>query len=92
MAQLFLDICLSDIPKERIKTASNGKKYLKLNVGERRTPDDRGNDHYVSIYIPKDERKDGDKTIYIGNGKLRENSPQREEPKPAVNVDTDLPF
>ena len=31
MANLYLDLCLSDIPKERIKTARNGKKYIKAN-------------------------------------------------------------
>ena len=39
MANFYLDICLSDIPKERIKTASNGKKYLKAIINPRKAPD-----------------------------------------------------
>jgi len=94
MAQLFLDICLSDIPKERIKRANNGKSYVKLNIGERRTADEKGYDHYVSVYVPKEERHEGDRTIYVGSGKLREpraeNSPRNEAP--AQRGTDGLPF
>lgn len=70
MANILLDICLSDIPKEFIKTSEkNGKKYLKIVVAERKSVDERGNDHAVKIYVPKEQRRDGDKPIYIGNGK-----------------------
>lgn len=75
---MYLSICLSDIPGDLIKEGSNGKKYLNLNVGELRTPDDKGNDHYVSVYVPKDKRGNDDKPIFIGRGQLRtENSPRR---------------
>ena len=96
MANFYLDICLSDIPKERIKRANNGKSYVKLNIGERRTADEKGYDHYVSVYVPKEERHEGDRTIYVGSGKLREqraeNSP-RSENSPRRESNTDgLPF
>lgn len=85
MAQLFLDICLSDIPKERIKEAKNGKKYLKLNVGEMRHADPYGYDHYVSVYIPKEER--GDKPVYVGKGRVANPPSNGNSPK-----SDDLPF
>ena len=33
-----ISICLSDLPKEKITTAGNGKKYVDLVVSERREP------------------------------------------------------
>lgn len=69
MANILLDICLSDLPKENIKTASNGKKYIKLLCAERKEADERGNDHYLKVYIPKEQRKEGEKPIYVGCGR-----------------------
>lgn len=36
MANYYGSICLTDIPKELIKTASNGKKYLNIDIYERK--------------------------------------------------------
>lgn len=69
MAHLLLDICLSDIPRERIKEARNGKKYLKIEVSELREKDERDNDHSIKVYVPKAEREEGVKPTYIGRGK-----------------------
>lgn len=98
MASLFLDICLSDIPKERIKEARNGKKYLKIVVGELRQRDDHDNDHYVSVYVPREERHEGDKTIFIGRGKENKGggdgnrAPRSERGSNAQGNNGDLPF
>ena len=54
MASLYLDICLSDIPKERIKTAANGKKYLKGIIRPRKEVDRDGYDHYIAAFVPKE--------------------------------------
>jgi hypothetical protein len=76
MAHLLLDICLSDIPRERIKEARNGKKYLKIEVSELREKDERDNDHSIKVYVPKAEREEGVKPTYIGRGKtIGGNSP-----------------
>lgn len=99
MANILLDICLSDLPKENIKTAQNGKKYIKLVVAERKEADERGNDHFIKVYIPKEQRKEGDKPIYVGSGKAskpKDQAPQT-EPKPALAYKgedemEDLPF
>ena len=42
MPRLHLNICLSDIPRDLIRKASNGKSYINLNVTELRETDDRG--------------------------------------------------
>ena len=66
MANFYLDLCLSDIPKERIKTAANGKKYLKCIVKPRKEMDRDGYDHYVAVFIPSAERQDGQGPAFIG--------------------------
>ena len=59
-----LDLCLSDIDKNLIKTAKNGKKYLCVYVSDRKEPDQFGNTHAVyNIDRNTNEKK------YIGKGK-----------------------
>ena len=68
MSKILLDVCLSDIPVERRKTARNGKVYTKLEIGELREPDDKGNDHFVRCYTPVAERENS-RPVYVGRGK-----------------------
>ena len=97
MAKLFLDICLSDIPKERIKTAANGKKYIKAMVSPRKEADRDGYDHYIAAWIPQSERTPDTKPLFFGRAqektehtysgfKARDNQPGE-----TTNPD-DLPF
>ncbi|MCQ2348931.1 MAG: hypothetical protein MJZ98_00455 [Paludibacteraceae bacterium] len=70
MATIFLDICLSDIPKELIKKVeSNGKCYLYAKLVERKEMDKYGNTHFISCEPRKEERKEN-VNYYIGSGKL----------------------
>lgn len=69
MANLFGSICLSDIPKELITTAKNGKKYLNIEVKQMRQPSQFGHTHTVKVSVKKEERKDG-VNYYIGNLKV----------------------
>ena len=79
MANFYLDICLSDIPKERIKTAKNGKKYLKAIINPRREPDSDGYDHYIAAFVPKDERNDGEGPAFIGRAQDKNAQQARRE-------------
>lgn len=63
---LFGSICLTDIPKELIREGKNGKKYLSIEVRERREVGRFGDTHYVKAYCKKDERKD-DVNYFIGD-------------------------
>ena len=102
MANFYLDICLSDIPKERIKTAANCKKYLKAIINPRRSPDSDGYDHYIAAFVPKDERNEGDRPAFIGRaqekhyGDAQAQKPVQQHPaenhQPAASGDDDLPF
>ena len=89
MANLYLDICLSDIPKERIKTAANGKKYLKAIIRPRKQTDRDGYDHYIAAFVPKEERTDG--PCFIGRAQLKESVPFPSS-TPTEKDDNDLPW
>ena len=94
-----LSICLSDIPKDRIKIANNGKKYLAITVQDLREADEYGNTHSLYCTQTKDERESKEKRTYIGRGKevvFKSASPapsveQLEDLPPIDNLD-DLPF
>ena len=100
MANFYLDICLSDIPTERIKTASNGKKYLKAIINPRKAPDSDGYDHYIAAFVPKEERNDGEGPAFIGRAQEknfdrdRDRQPAQQQPASVAddNSDDDLPF
>ncbi len=65
--RLYGSICLSDIPKELIRTSEkNGKKYLNIEVNERREPSAYGNTHYVKATVKAAEKREG-VNYYIGD-------------------------
>lgn len=69
MANLYGSICLSDIPKEQIKAAPNGKKYLTIEIAPRRDGSDKlGNTHWIRCYVHKDAKVAG-VNYYIGGVK-----------------------
>lgn len=63
-----ISICVSDLPKDKIKTAVNGKKYIDLCLVERREVSKYGDTH--AIYLPqsREERERGDLKQYVGKG------------------------
>lgn len=67
-ALINLSICLTDIPKDKIKKASNGKLYIGITVKPRKTPDDFGQDTYAVIAQSKEERAAKVDQVYIANG------------------------
>jgi len=90
-----MSICLSDIPKERIISHTNGKLYLPVTTYDYDAPDKFNNDFSVSIQLTKEEiesKKAGNDVmrVFIGNGKIW---PDNENTKPATTKETDdLPF
>lgn len=101
MVNLFGSICLSDIPKELITTAKNGKKYINIEVKLMRQPSQYGHTHTVKASVKKNERKEG-VNYYIGNLKVSKFGSDSEaqettavEQAPAFsapNDPNDLPF
>ena len=98
MSKLILaSICLSDIPKEKIKAAANSKKYLNICIAERREPDQYDNTHTIYVSQDKEERDAKADKKYIGSGRAYNPQPAAPTPEavdqmpPANDVD-DLPF
>jgi hypothetical protein len=46
---IAVSICIDDIPDKHITKASNGKRYLNLNISEKREVDQYGYTHTVSV-------------------------------------------
>jgi len=44
-----VNLCLSDIPKEHIQKAQNGKEYVRLNVAAKREVGKFGDTHSVAV-------------------------------------------
>jgi hypothetical protein len=44
-----ISICLSDLPKEYMTTAKNGKVYINLNINKKKEVDQYGKDLSVSV-------------------------------------------
>lgn len=72
-----MSLCLSDIPKEHITTANNGKKYINLELNEKRQPDTYGNTHSIKVDTWKPSQ-------------AQTPAPRQQAPQPAA--DNDLPF
>ena len=83
MSLITISLCVSDIPKDKIKQADNGKKYLNLCVSKRREIGQFGETHTVFISNTKEEREANAPTIYVGSGK--EYAPP--QPVTAENID-----
>lgn len=65
---IVLDICLSDIPKDKIKTGTNGKRYIKLTLSEMRQADRWGNTHTLYVTQTKEEREARADRQWVGKG------------------------
>ena len=103
MNKLYGSICVSDIPRELIRTANNGKKYISVEVCERKTPSQYGDTHYIKAWCKQAERKDGvnyfigelKPSKYVNNPQAQElpqQAPQYQFPEPPpIDID-DVPF
>lgn len=70
MSTLYkVSICLSDIPKEALKMASNGKAYVNCDLWINDSLDNYGNLGNLNITQTKEQRDKKDKKTYIGNVK-----------------------
>lgn len=92
-----LSVCLTDLPKSKIKLAENGKKYISLTVRDLQNADAYGNTHTLFVSQTKEERDAKANRTYVGRGKevvFRAATPTIEDVESlpsAENLD-DLPF
>lgn len=92
-----LSVCLTDLPKDKIKLADNGKKYISLTIRDLKTVDAYGNTHTLFVSQTKEEREAKANCTYVGRGKevvFRAATPTIEdvESLPAAENLDDLPF
>lgn len=89
MSQLFIgSICVSDIPKDKLTQAKNGKLYLNIDIWVNDENDKYDNIGSVSVRQSKEEREAKLKKLYLGNFKTSDFKPAEPEQK-AID---DLPF
>lgn len=92
------NICLSDIPKEKIYTSpKTGKKYITLVEWDNDEPDRFGNHYSIQVSQTKEERASKVKAVYVGNGKDYSRPKPEQEPESDVLFDSStdpggLPF
>lgn len=89
-----ISVCLSDLPKERIETSKNGKKYISLIIAPRKEADKYGNDLTVYINQTKEDRENKAEKVYVGNGKemVFDNKQQIKAPVQNVRQTVQQPF
>lgn len=92
-----LNICLSDIPKDKIREAVNGKKYHDITVTDLQNVDEKGNTHKVAVRQSKEEREAKTPVTYLGRGKEIIFDDDRKAKEPVKNpydmpTEDDLPF
>jgi len=93
---IILSLCLSDIPKDKIKKAENGKCYTNLILSERKDVGQYGETHTLAVSKTKEEREAKVGTIYVGSGKLYDNKPVAITPEVIDEMESadidELPF
>ena len=95
---IAISICLSDIPRDKIKQAENGKKYCNIICVQRKEISKYDETHYVAMSQTKEEREAGEPKIYIGGGReyiqqtQQAITPESVDNMPPIGDDSDLPF
>lgn len=98
---IVLNICVSDLPKDKIIKGRNGKKYINLVLDERREVSQFGETHTITLSQSKEEREAKAPKVFVGGGKeyvfeRREQPQPQAQPQPARqsggNEIDDLPF
>lgn len=82
-------IDLSKIDKSLIVKGRNGAEYVNIAIYHNEEPDRYGNTHAIKQSAPRELRKPGLKTPYLGNGKTYESTSR---PNNKVDDDDDIPF
>lgn len=85
-------ICLSDIPKEKITTSKNNKKYLNIGVWVNDSNDQYGNIASISVGQSKEDRDAKVKATYIGNLKTNQTTQDTQSNYGKISVPADASF
>lgn len=95
MADFYGSLCLTDIPKRLIKVGKDGKKYLNINISERKEVGKFGETHFIAASCKKEERVEGENR-FIGAcqpfAPKVAPTPEEIEKMPAAENNDELPF
>lgn len=91
---IIIDVCLSDLPKNKITKGNNGKQYIKLIVADRKAADNYGNDKMIYVSQTQEERKAQAPRTFVGAGKTYKpvETVNAEEIEANASNNNDLPF
>jgi hypothetical protein len=91
-----INLCLSDIPEDRIITGKNGKKYTNFRVKCYENPDNYGNTHQAYLPQTKEQKTQGVYPTKVGNGKFYDVNSQSAQnnnaPTSGKKISDDLPY
>ena len=83
MSRFFLNICLTDIPKSKVRIAKDGKQYINVVMVERKEPKhDKPKfkeTHFLAISMPKGEILPPGEQPYIGNAGVYVDNPEEQQ-------------
>ncbi|MDR0658835.1 MAG: hypothetical protein LBG18_07895 [Mediterranea sp.] len=86
---------MTDLPKDKIKLAANGKKYINLCLSERKETGKYGETHTLFVSQTKEEREADNGVIYVGSGIEYAPKPVTQQDianAPVADNNDDLPF
>jgi hypothetical protein len=95
MSLINISLCLTDLPKDKMKVGKNGKKYINLCVSELREEGKFGDTHTVFVSQTKEERGANVPVTFVGSGKAfapQVVNAQAVENMPVAGNTDDLPF
>lgn len=98
--KVSIKLDVTKIPRERIFIGKKGKYVSMVLVANKGGRDEYGNDGYIKIDLPKEQREAGERGEIVGNWKDWDNNPKKVLPPPeppkekAVDEldDSDVPF
>ena len=88
-------ICLSDVPRRLIKEGKDGKKYLNINIVERKEPSQYGETHFITASCKKEDQVEGENRFIGGCQpfvKKEPVTPADVDAMPVAEKTDDLPF
>lgn len=90
--QFELSICLTDLPKDHLQKASNGKIYIDLVASPRKEADQWGRDIKVAVKQTKEDRENKAPKCYVGGGRMYTFAYQQTETPSDKDLEDNLPF
>lgn len=88
-------LCLSDIPARLIKEGKDGKKYLNINIVQRKEPSQYGETHFIAASCKKEEQIDGENRFIGGCQPFAPKAsptPEEIDAMPVADDNSELPF